>query len=392
MTLGFFAPVTLRYLLESGNFSTISLPAKDSLVQALIKFDSSLRVLQWFLSLLGELSITEVMRSIQLTISPPAILGDSTSPLIFEINRNEVLRSALIRLASFPNTTIISALKTLPSSLLLQLISLLELELISGENTYADPTRTLGLEDIRLVADLLTAAVDAVGLSGLLLTETSTILDELSADVEAALTTVEEAASLKGLLDELFRHVNWDSLPAETPLNTTPAPSSITLALEPNHKKQAQAAAKKARKLERQEAARTGIPAPPTPARKSLPPPKSAAAAQKLRRARSSGKARDNLLQRLNAKRAIGHKKQLKGTGLGKKQLSKQDRPVALRKALSSLLPLGLKGGVVDPVVGIEVTDKPKAGQDVKAWKSKKREYWREGLSAGVYSVETMVV
>ncbi|KAI5807027.1 hypothetical protein EDC01DRAFT_591226, partial [Geopyxis carbonaria] len=215
MEISFFAPITLRYLLESGNFSTLYLPLREGLVQALVTFDPTLRNLQWFLSSLSELSVGEIMRAVELALSPPSSIRPGDNNVIFEIHRSEVLRIALIRLAGFPTPMLLKAFKALPSETLLTLISLLETELVTGEDGYDDPTRTIGIEDVRTVAELLTAAVDAVGMSGLLLAETSEILTTLATDVNDALGAVEEAATLKGLLEEMFQHVNWASLEAE---------------------------------------------------------------------------------------------------------------------------------------------------------------------------------
>ncbi|KAF8249525.1 hypothetical protein K440DRAFT_581770 [Wilcoxina mikolae CBS 423.85] len=388
MTVSLFPPNVLRYLLESGNFSTSSLPLSEGLVKALLAYDPTLRALQWFLSTLTDFPVAEILVAIKLALSPLTAVPEDEDNVIFEIHRAEIVRIALIRLASFPDPTIIKSLKSLPSDTLTLLIRLLENELIATDDEFEEPGKTLGIEDIRVVADLLTAAIDAVGMSGLIMTETTDMLNGLMENVDEALEMVEQAADLKGLMEELFRHVDWRHVAEDAGQQTTTATTAVEEAPTQTSEEEVDVVV-----VEEQ--------APSTTTSQSLTLKKQPAIlrsnSNKRRRDRHSAAAHKKSLARINAHRkaavVVGHKKMLRQASVSKSELIKQDRPVALSaaKGISPILPLGALAlrRLVDPRVGKEFRVDEAAD---KRGGTMKREYWREGLAAGAYSVESMVV
>jgi hypothetical protein len=410
LIVSFFAPNVVRYLLESGNFSTLSLPRKEGLVDALYEFDPTLRILQWFFTSLNDLPAPELMSTVEMALSPSTMAPDDENEIIFEIHRAEIVRIALTRLSAFPSSTIIKSLKTLPSNTLLLLIRLLERDLNRNELTAEDAGKSLGIEDIYIVADLLTCALDAVGMSGLVLAESTDLLDGLMSAVDEALATVEQAADLKGLMEEMFRHVDWRSVADSTkpaiPPNTNRTELSDAAILKKREKNARRARYRaEAKALREHSVLETATAAPNTA---QWPSPSSPAPntglkkapvmlpdnKNKRRRARASVSAHSAHVARLNNKRAVvGHKKMLQAMPLRKQDVIRQDRPVALSTAqgISPILPLGALAlrRLVDPLVGKEFrVDESEGKRDSRM----KREYWREGLAAGAYSVESMVV
>lgn len=388
MVVSIFPPNVLRYLLESGNFSTLSLPLKEGLVRTLLAHDPSLRTLQWFLTSLNDLPAAEVLSAIDLALSPSTAAPEGEDNVVFEIHRAEIVRVALIRLEAFPASSVINSLKTLPSDSLVLLIRLLENELIPDEDGNDEPGKTIGIEDVRVVADLLTAALDAVGMSGLVMTESTDMLSGLMENVEDALDMVEQAADLKGLMEEMFRHVDWKGVVENEEAQKLVAAQS-----------------KKDQGLQKAAFATTTTTAGDEKALTSTSHATSAFTVKKQpmvnrsqdkhRRRSQTAQAHKVALARVKAmqKTVVGHKKMLRRAAMSKEELIKQDRPVALTgaKGISPILPLGALSlrRLVDPLVGKEFkmheTEQKKNG-------TMKREYWREGLAAGAYSVESMVV
>ncbi|KAF8533334.1 hypothetical protein BDD12DRAFT_810259 [Trichophaea hybrida] len=335
---------------------TVSLfPQIKCLVKALVAYDPTLRALQWFLSTLTDLPVAEILVAIRLALSPSTAAPEDEDNIIFEIHRAEVVRIALIRLASFPDPTIIKSLKSLPSDTLTLLIRLLENELIATDDEFEEPGKTLGIENIRVVADLLTAAIDAVGMSGLIMTETTDMLTGLMENVDEALEMVEQAADLKGLMEELFRHVDWRHVAEDAGQQTTGATTAV------------EEAPTQTSEEEDIDIVVVEEQAPPTTTTsQSLTLKKQPAVlrgnSNKRRRDRHSAAAHKKYLARINAHRkaaaVVGHKKMLRQASVSKSELIKQDRPVALSaaKGISPILPLGALAlrRLVDPRVGKE--------------------------------------
>ena len=382
MTVAMFAPNVLRYLLESGNFSTLFLPLQEGLMKALLAHDATLRTLQWFLTTLTDLPATEVLSALELALSPTTLAPEGESSVIFEIHRTEVVRAALLRLATFPASAIIKSLRALTSDAIMLLIRLLENELLCEES--GEPGASIGIEDIRIVADLLTCALDAVGMSALVMTETTDRLQGLLENVEEALDMVEEAAGLKGLMEELFRHVDWKNINNALP----PQPAQ-----EQGEVKEVEKAVTKGHAPAIAKAPSTETTSAPTPAKSKAITLKKQPVV--LRKNRHKQRRERFAL----ARTIVGHKKMLShSTAVSKFEMIKQDRPVALStaKGVSPILPLGPLAlrRIVDPLVGKEFPILRAAGKaKTKGDRLEmRREYWREGLAAGTYSVESMVV
>ncbi|TGZ83207.1 hypothetical protein EX30DRAFT_150223 [Ascodesmis nigricans] len=425
MKFTIFPAYTLRYLVKTGNFSTLPLPVQDGLVEALIDQDPSMRTAEWFLRYLPELSIHEVVRAIQLClISTRASIKQQTA----------VLRTSLTRLAAFSHSAIISVLQDLPSETQFLLVRLLENELLDYE---LDASETLGINDIRTIADLLTALVDAIGMSGLLLPETEELLQTLAMDVDDALVSVEEAAELKGLLEELFRHINWTPstmaayksakitassssskkkaiTATTTTITTSTAPIQLSASTQSYIEK---ARAKKARRLARIEAAKAGLPPPPAtpkPVKRLKPtfpnnvpigisPKKFLKEQRKQEKSRRDAKARKKFIEKMQnrSERSVGHKKMLRLMGVTRAHLEKQDQPVPTKMAVQSspILPMGVAAlrRLANPSYGggegLGAEFRPREEKEEKEGASTMAGvFWREGLAAGVYSVESVVV
>jgi len=382
MTVTMFPSNVLRYLLESGNFSTLFLPLKEGLMKALLAHDATLRALQWFLTTLTDLPAAEILSALELALSPTTSVPEGENSVIFEIHRAEIVRVALLRLATLPASTIIKSFRALTSDALMLLIRLLENELLCEESD--EPCQTIGIEDVRIVADLLTCALDAVGMSGLVMAETTDMLQGLMENVEEALDMVEQAADLRGLMEELFRHVDWKDV-----VNAPPPPPV---------EEQEEVKGVKEAATERAAPAITDTPTEDT----SAPAPTtSKAITLKKQPVALRNNQRKLCRERFAVARTIvGHKKMLSlATTVSKSEMIKQDRPVALSTAnrVSPILPLGALAlrRIVDPLVGKEYmvsrdANKHRAKGERK--ETMKREYWREGLAAGAYSVESMVV
>lgn len=319
----------------------------------------------------------------------------------------------------FSTSTIIPVLQSLSSETQFLLIRLLENELIGYD---LDAPETLGITDVRTVVDLLTALVDAIGMSGLLLPETEELLSSLAMDVDDALVSVEEAAELKGLLEELFRHVNWTPATKKAFKGiqlTASGKAGSTSARHPGDKLQAyieHARAKKARRLTRIDCAKTGKPlpppAPPKPKAKAIKlsfpnnvpigtNPKSFLKLQrKLEKSRRDAAARKKFLAKManRSQASVGHKKMLRLVGITRSHLEKQDQPVPTKLAVRSspILPMGIVAlrRLVDPTYaggdGVGAEFRPR--EEKEGAPTMAGVFWREGLAAGVYSVESVVV
>jgi hypothetical protein len=402
LTLAFFPPATLKYLLESGNFSTQLLPLSHGLVPALLRYDPTLRTLQWFLTTLTSLSSSEVLAAIQLCLSPSTVIPEGEDSVVFEIHRAEILRLSLLRLSAFPAPTVVSEFQSLPADTLSLLIRLLENELSSlgsDDLNAKEEGKTLGVEDVRLVTELLTAAVDAMGMGGMVLQGGKEVLEGIRENVDDALEIVEEVVELKGLLEEIFRHVDWKQVVETVTLEQIAASDKHVVEVE-DEEEEEEAVEEEAAE---EEAGNTTIDFDDLPVSSTslTVKKKPAALPARNKRARLTAAGHAAALLRANSHRkvVVGHKKMLQTTAISKYEVMKHDRPVALStaKGLSVILPLGALAmrRIVNPLTNkeVKVVDDDEEGRRPINNRSRlKREYWREGLAAGVYSVESMVV
>lgn len=363
--VSFFPPNVMKYLLESGNFSTLYLPVKEGLVNALSAFDPSFRTLQWFLSL-GDLPVSEAVRAIEIALSKNKDGGDD---VVYEVHRTEVLRLALLRLATFPTTLIIKSLKGLPGDSILTLVALLrnELALVGGGFDGG----TIGFEstDSTIISELLTATLDAVGIGNIAVFSASELLGALESNVNMALQGVEEAIVLKGIFDEVFRHVDWKGFAAAEEAEQ----ERIQQLREKNQRRRARKEKNKA------DAASAALGADSAVVPTSLPEEKPAP---------MSLPEENPVSTHLPEEKSVATR--AKGRGRPKRRSVKQRGPTKVfsaRDGARSMLPLGPLAlrKVIDPLVGKEVI----VTND--EW-SNRRRHWRDALEAGVYSIETMVI
>ena len=395
MAISFFPTAVLSYLLESGNFSTTCLPLDGGLVGALLGYDPTLRTLQWFLTALGDLPVAEIESAIKLALSPSTAAPGGEDNVIFEIHRAEIVRIALTRLSTFPASTVVKSFRSFPTDTVVLLIRLLECELGIGDRQqdFEEPGRRLGLEDVRIVADLLTAAVDAVGISGVLAIDMDTdidILTGLTENVNEAVAVMSEATSLKGLVEELFRHVDWRKL-SKRPALTAPATPHQRHHRHHHHL--------------HHHAAPRNMSLKKKPSRR-LP-------SYSDRRNRRQQKSKHALTPAARAERnrrklaLVAHKTMLQRSAptsrVSRSQLIKLDRPVALRATQQGVSPiLQLGGAARQPTPGRMAADPSAAAgrhkedqqqcDGTQCTTTMRAEYQREGLAAGTYSIESMVV
>lgn len=391
MAISFFPTAVISYLLESGNFSTTCLPLNGGLVGALHGYDPTLRTLQWFLTALSDFPVAEIESAINLALSPSTAAPEGEDNVVFEIHRAEIVRIALIRLSTFPASTVVQSFRSLPSNTVALLIRLLENELRTGDckQDFEEPGKRLGLEDVRIVADLLTAAIDAIGISGVLATEIDTdinILTGLMENVNDAVAVMSEATSLKGLVEELFRHVDWRKLSEASaqPLLTAPAAPRLN-----NNSSNAVSLKKK-------------------PSRR---PPSYSDRRNRREQQPDHGLALATRADRDRRKLAlVAHKTMLQRSAptsrVSRSELIKLDRPVALRATQQGVSPILQLGGaarqlalgrmVVDPLAAVGRRKGDQGHQQqydgIVRTMTMRAEYQREGLAAGTYSIESMVV
>ncbi|KAA8914861.1 hypothetical protein FN846DRAFT_925194 [Sphaerosporella brunnea] len=384
MRVGFAASNALRFLLETGNFSTTFLPLKHGLMKALLAYDPTLCTLQLFLTSLNDLPVAEFMAALELTLSPTTSSPEGEDGDAFEIRRAEVIRMTCVHLSSLPASTIVNAFKSLSSDTLILLIRLLENELLCEETD--EPGKTIGLDDPRMITDLLTCGLDAVGMSGLIMTETNEVLEGLKESVDEALELMQEATELKGLMEEMFRHVDWRKI------------ADLAVVQEGKAREQEERAAAARKKLEEKKAAASLLAIESQQAGKAInQQPVTAVSKRETAIYRAA-------LQRLGSQRRVlghkkmwvlGHKKMSGLAAVSRSDIIKQTQPVALSSAqqVSSILPLGVSAArrVATANLGKEWGLEPNEKAETKSI-AKRRQYFREGLAAGSYSVETMVV
>lgn len=217
LTISFYPPNVIKHLAESGNLSSSLLPRNttSTLVSSLATYDSSLRTLKWVLSTITAISAPEAVSAVAAALAPktPDDNDDDDDDLALKVIRSEVLRLALIRLDGFPASAIIASLKSgLSGEDLMTLISLLrrELSVDDTDDLYTHGEVGVGIGDMGIVSSLLTAALDSIGIGGLVLVDGADgFIAGLHEEVGDAVDAVEEAAGLKGMLEEMFRHANW---------------------------------------------------------------------------------------------------------------------------------------------------------------------------------------
>ncbi|RPB03266.1 hypothetical protein L873DRAFT_1787081 [Choiromyces venosus 120613-1] len=211
LSISFYPPNVFRYLIESGNFSETLIRSYNGLVQCLAEFDPSLRTLEWVLGVAGEIGLGEVVKAIEIGMKHGDMNIDDEDQIVLDVIRSEVMRLALVRLNGFPAEAITKALKTgLGGQHLMDLIHLLRKELLFGRQLHDEVGVGIGIEDVGIVADLLTVALDTVGIGGLVLGNSSDeFIQELRSEVTAVVEGVQEAAALKSILEEVLRHADW---------------------------------------------------------------------------------------------------------------------------------------------------------------------------------------
>lgn len=204
LTITFYPPNVIKHLADSGNLSTTLLPphTASTLVSTLTTYDPSLRTLGWALSSVSALPTPEVVSAIAAALHP-----STDEDLALKVIRSEVLRLALIRLDAFPAVSIIAALKAgLSGEELMALITLLRKELSVRDEDEGEVG--VGIGDLGIVAELLGSALDCVGVGALVVVDGG-VVEGLFEEVGEAVEVGEEAAGLKGILEEMFRHADW---------------------------------------------------------------------------------------------------------------------------------------------------------------------------------------
>ncbi|KAG0637362.1 hypothetical protein HOY80DRAFT_1051952 [Tuber brumale] len=211
LSVSFCPPNVFRYLIESGNFSETLIRSYSGLVQCLAEFDPSLRTLGWIMGVAGEIGLGEVIKAIKIGLDHGSVNIGGEDQVVLDVIRSEVMRLALVRLNGFPAEAITKALRTgLGGQDLMDLIHLLRKELLFGRQLHGEVGIGIGIEDVGIVADLLTVALDTVGIGGLVLGNSSDeLIQELRCEVTAVVEGAQEAAALKGILEEVLRHADW---------------------------------------------------------------------------------------------------------------------------------------------------------------------------------------
>lgn len=230
LTINFYPPNVIKYLAESGNLSSMLLPRNttSTLVSSLATFDPSLRILEWVLSTISAISAPEVVSAIAAALvkkTPGDANGDGgdgdddDDGITPKLTYSKVLRLALVRLDSFPAPVVIASLNSgLSGEDLMTLISLLrrELSVHDTNNPHPDEETAVSISDIGIVSSLLTTALDSIGIGGLvLMDDTDGLIAGLYEEVGDAVGAIEEAAELKGILEEMFRHADWRRMAIE---------------------------------------------------------------------------------------------------------------------------------------------------------------------------------
>ncbi|KAJ6262003.1 hypothetical protein Dda_2804 [Drechslerella dactyloides] len=255
-------PNVFKFLLWEGYFSCTNLPVQGSgFVEALAKFDPEFNLLLFFLENAANSAIPlkEVVTSVKVVMADLVRGSDDAAavPDIDEMDLNEdtfddeqlqlvtqqveqaleqaqqlldlsdtkerILRAALLRVGRFSRTAIIRALReTLNGAELAGLIRVLRRELLrdaderEAPGTQEDADATQDEEWLGLICDLLTSAVDAAGMTGLLLAkdtlvpfaadapaseaEGELLLESLSTEISATCDSLEGASQVSEAL------------------------------------------------------------------------------------------------------------------------------------------------------------------------------------------------
>lgn len=217
LTISFYPPNVIKHLAESGNLSSMLLPRNttSTLVSCITTFDPSLRTLEWALSTITTISASEIVFAIAAALAqtPDDNAAAKDDDLALKVIRSEVLRLALIRLDSFPASAVIASIKSgLPGESLMALISLLrrELSVHDTDDPHMCEEVGVGIGDMGIVSSLLTTTLDSIGIGGLVLVDDADgLIAGLHEEVGDAVDAIEEAAGLKGILEEMFRHADW---------------------------------------------------------------------------------------------------------------------------------------------------------------------------------------
>ncbi|MCJ1319613.1 hypothetical protein MMC15_004949 [Xylographa vitiligo] len=145
--------------------------------------------------------------------SDPALKSEKQS------NSHQVIRHSLIRLHNFHETDIREALKTeLPHLALLSFVDFLRMDLAHGGwlSSYIDGEESTTVRDqanctINIAIKLFNCAIDCLGTGGWIsramnttTTDNADTIAYMKAEVSAALEGIEEAAYLKGMLNEVL--------------------------------------------------------------------------------------------------------------------------------------------------------------------------------------------
>jgi hypothetical protein len=397
MVVSMFPSNVVHYLLASGNISMANLSPGEGLVNALYAYDSTLLTLEWFLQFLKDLPISEFLTATTLMLSRLTKVPVDKMDTPSHSQCMAILRLALMRLSLFPTSAIIQSFKLLPPEALSALIELLDNQLLLAKGIDESLENRISLGDINVVVDLLTAALDAVGMSGLILNQSTDVLGGLIESTGYALEDAEQAVELKALMTELFRHVDWHI-----------SKSAVEARKKASQKKK-RSAVKMSGNSSKNELCVTAEPTifnTPTSSSVVKKKPRSVLRTQsskdKRRRDRASAVSQSSRLARINSqrkqKRIACHSKLPPHGVVTKKGHIYGSRAVALSASKPSpILPLGSLNlrRLIDPLVGKELrvdrvmqgTEKTKDGK-----KNSRRECWMESLAAGTYSLESLVV
>lgn len=221
LKMSFYPQNVVKYLVESGNFPENLLGSGSGIAQCLAGFDSTLRALEWILATAGGIGVGEIVNAIEIAMKHKVVVGsDGDDETALRVIKSEVMRLALMRLNSFPNEVIIKSLRRgLEGQDIMTLIELLRKELPLDKRPGDEATMAIGIEDVGIIADLLTTALDTIGIGGLVLGhESEGFIQELHGEIISAVKAAEEAACLKGILEEMFRHADWRGMATEKKL------------------------------------------------------------------------------------------------------------------------------------------------------------------------------
>lgn len=407
LTISFYPPNVIKHLAESGNLSSMLLPRNttSTLVSSIITFDPSLRTIEWALSTITAISAPEIVFAVAAALAqktPDDNAAAEDDDLALKVIRSEVLRLALIRLDSFPESTVIASIKSgLSGESLMALISLLRRELSVHDTGYPHMHGEVGvgIGDMGIVSSLLTTTLDSIGIGGLVLVDDADgLIAGLHEEVGDAVDAIEEAAGLKGILEEMFRHADWRRVAIERregEKNERTPKENTERKKEKAERKKGGVEGRRKRLAIREKKAdadagqsgvmvlaeQKGTAISKSPDKKPATAPRS----HKARIARADQVSRTAHVARLETRRKPQHKRQ------GRESQG---------NSISALLPLGLAPPPPSALPGTGLTLRGLVGTGMGA-EVEKRELerkrgreanYRKSLVAGVYSVESIVV